>query len=177
MKMLKMATLTSALFFAGFIYADNVPASDTEIVSSIEKNFSDDKTTSNLKVIVGSKKGKVSLAGHVNTDEEASKLVEIAESTSGVKDVDSSKLQVSKSKHPLSDTEITAKVKGTYVRDKLFGDKPISVTGVKVETTNGVVYLTGDVETQVQASNAVKLAKKIKGVKRVDSKIEVKPAS
>ncbi len=74
----------------------------------------------------------------------------------------------------MSDTAITAKVKGMYVREKLFGDKDISVMGVNVETTNGVVYLTGTVENQLQADNAVKLAKSIHGVKKVESKLEVK---
>lgn len=35
-------------------------------------------------------------------------------------------------------------------------------------------YLTGDVDSPAQAKNAVKLARSIKGVKSVDSKLEVK---
>lgn len=84
---------------------------------------------------------------------------------------------VADSKNAMSDTGITTKVKGAFVKEKLFGDKEMSVTGVNVETVNGVVTLTGTVDTQAQADNAVKIAKTVDGVKQVNSKLEVKPAN
>lgn len=171
---MKVGILTAALLCSPLSYSASEHPSDSEIVASIKSELSANKTTSDLKVNVSSHSGVVTLDGKVNTDAEADKLIEIAGSMQGVNDVNTSHLTVVESKHDMSDTAITAKVKGMYVREKLFGDKDISVMGVNVETTNGVVYLTGTVENQLQADNAVKLAKSIHGVKKVESKLEVK---
>ena len=70
----------------------------------------------------------------------------------------------------MSDSMITAKVKEVFLRD----DK-VSVLSISVETDNGVVTLTGDVESKSEAHAAVRAAKKVKGVKKVVSKLVVEP--
>lgn len=170
----KALILASALLCCSLSYGAALHHSDSDISSGIQSQFAADKTTSDLNVKVSSKAGVVMLKGKINTDAEADKLIQIAASTQGVKDVNTSQLTVKESKHSMADTAITAKVKGAYVREKIFGDKDISVMGVNVETTNGIVYLTGTVETKSQADNAVKLAKSIHGVKKVESKLDVK---
>jgi hyperosmotically inducible protein len=174
---IKIIILTLVFLCCPLSNAGTLTPADAEIVSDINAKFAADNTTSDLKVKVSSHAAVVTLSGKVNTDEEADKLIQIAESTQGVKDVKTQNLTVKNSKHRMSDTVITAKVKGIYVREKLFGDKDIAVMGVSVETTNGIVYLTGTVETKTEADNAVKYAKSVKGVKKVVSKLEVKPAS
>jgi len=154
-------------------YADT--AADTAIVSAINTKFSAAKTTSDLGVQVSSDNGIVTLSGKVNTDIEAAELVQLAESVDGVKDVKTTDLTVIKSTQNMADTYITAKVKGTYLREKLFGDANNSQSNIGVETTNGIVYLTGTVATQSVADKAVQLAKSINDVKSVESKLEVKP--
>jgi len=72
-----------------------------------------------------------------------------------------------------SDTAITAKIKGLYISEKVFGDKDISVLGVSVETKNSVVYLKGHVTSEDQANNAVKIAKAVKGVSKVVFNLKV----
>lgn len=173
---LKAVVMASALLVAPLSFADVNTPSDSEIVSAIQSKIAADKTTSDLHVQVSSNNGVVTLSGKVHTDAEADKLVQIAESIQGVQDVDS-KLTDQKSKSFTNDSMITAKVKGMYVREKLYGDKDISVTGIKVITTNGTVYLTGNVDNQDQADNAVKLAKSVKGVKNVESKLVVQPSN
>lgn len=69
---------------------------------------------------------------------------------------------------------ITAKIKGVFIREKLFGDKPMYVTGIHVETKEGVVYLTGKADNQAQIDSAISLAKSIKGVMDVNSTVEIK---
>lgn len=152
-------------------------SSDAAITSTIQEKFAADKSVSDLKILVSSKSGIVTLGGKVNTDEEARKIIEIAESTPGVKDTDTSHLVIEESKQPIMDTFIIAKVNGAFAREKLFGDKDIAVMSINVDSKNGVVYLTGTASTKEQANNAVKIAKSIKGVKHVDSKIEVKPST
>lgn len=149
-------------------YSDQVGIN--EIKHRIERNA----LVSGLNIQVTSQDGKVSLTGEVNTDEEASTLIEIAESVPGTRDVLIDHLRVKKSSQPLADLAITAKVKGSFVREKLFGTAPISVMGIHVETKNGVVYLTGVADNQTQAENAMTLAKKVEGVKSVHPKITIK---
>jgi len=177
LNLIKMVIVTFTLLCCSLGYSATIQPSDSEIVSGIQSQFAADKTTSDLNVNVSSQSGVVKLKGKINTDVEASKLIQIAESVQGVSDVNTSALTVKESKNNMADTAITAKIKGLYIREKLFGDKDISVMGVNVETTNGIVYLTGTVDTKLQADNAVKLAKSIKGVKKVESKLEVNPAS
>jgi len=173
-KLFKTMVIVSTLSCCSFLYAADLSPTDADIVPTINSKFAADATTSNLKVNVTSNNGIVTLSGNVNTSVEVEKLIELSESVVGVKDVDAPMLTPKESTHSFNDAEITAKIKGTFVREKLFGDKDISVMDVKVTTTNGVVYLTGVVDNQAEADNAVKLAKSINGVKNVDSKLEVK---
>ena len=55
----------------------------------------------------------------------------------------------------------------SYVKTKLAGDRLATLTRVGVETNNGVVYLTGEVETAEQRSRIGSLASEVKGVKKV----------
>ena len=130
-------------------------------------------TVSGLNVVIMTDKGVVTISGNVDSDSQASTLVEIAQSTPGVKDVDASKLIVKDSKQPFADMLITSKIKGLYIQEKLFGTKDISAMSIHVETKDGDVYLTGNTENQMQADNAVSIAKSVSGVKSVKSDIKL----
>lgn len=175
MLFLKMALLCVTLFSASFVLAKqhHQPANDAAIVSTIENKIAADKTLHPTTIKIISKDGIVKLEGTAMTDHDASNIVEIAESTPGVRDTDTSELKVQESVQPMTDTYITAKVKGKFVREKLFGDKEVPVTRINVETKNGTVYLTGTVDSKKEAENAVKLAKSIEGVKKVEAKLDV----
>ena len=181
MKIINAMSLTFLMMiFSLFcpVYAEtSAQPTDAEIVSTIKSEISAEAALTGTNVSISSQAGRVTLSGNVNTDAEASKIVEIAESTTGVTGTDTTQLTVKESKQPWADTLITAKVKGIYIREKLLGDAPadaVAALGVHVETTNGIVYLSGAVDTEEQASNAVRLANSIEGVKSVQSKIEVK---
>jgi hyperosmotically inducible protein len=147
---------------------------DVTIVSEIVKEVKSEPSLSSYDIQVTSKNGIVTLIGNVNSDTEAATLIEIAESTTGVKDVDVSNLKVAMSNQPLTDVLITSKIKGLFIREKIFGDKNIPLTEINVTTNNGIVYLTGSASNQTQIDNAVNVAKKVKGVKEVVSKITIK---
>ena len=61
----------------------------------------------------------------------------------------------------------------SYVKTKLAEDRLVTLTRVGVETNNGVVYLTGEVETAEQRSHIGSLASQVKGVKRVVNNLQV----
>ena len=68
----------------------------------------------------------------------------------------------------IDDSYITSSVK-----TKLASDKLVSLTRVEVETNNGIVYLTGQVETAEQRSHIGSLASQVSGVKRVVNNLQV----
>jgi osmotically-inducible protein OsmY len=59
------------------------------------------------------------------------------------------------------------------VKTQLASDKMVSLTRVEVETNNGVVYLTGQVQTAEQRSHIGSVASQVKGVKRVVNNLQV----
>jgi hyperosmotically inducible protein len=173
---IKKACLISAVVLSTSSFAGTLTPADADIVAAIHAKFASDNSVAASKINITSHAGDVELTGKVDTDSEATKLIELAESVDHVKDVDSRHLTVLKSKHPLKDSAITAKVKGAFVREKLMGSAEVAVMAIAVETTNGVVYLTGIAESPEQIKNAVKIAKSVKGVKHVKSKVELKVA-
>ena len=68
----------------------------------------------------------------------------------------------------IDDSYITSSVK-----TKLASDKLVSLTRVEVETNNGVVYLTGQVQTAEQRSHIGSLASGVGGVKKVVNNLQV----
>ena len=59
------------------------------------------------------------------------------------------------------------------VKTQLASDKMVSLTRVEVETNNGVVYLTGQVQTAEQKSHIGSLTSQVKGVKKVVNNLQV----
>lgn len=70
---------------------------------------------------------------------------------------------------PVSDDTIFDKV-----RISLASDMDVRGGGLAVEVKDGVVTLAGTLENQMQKDKATKVAKKVKGVKKVVNNIEVK---
>lgn len=69
----------------------------------------------------------------------------------------------------IDDAAITTKVKSA-----LIADKEVSAFPVSVETTKGVVHLTGTAGTRTEADKAATIARGVAGVKAVVNKIQVK---
>lgn len=67
-----------------------------------------------------------------------------------------------------SDTAITSTINSRYVKDDL-----VSAFDVNVDTNRGIVTLYGNVPSQQAAQRAVELARTVKGVHRVQSKLTV----
>lgn len=147
--------------------ATTTPQEDKIINDKIKSLVAQSKALSTVNVDVRTDQGVVTLNGTVNSDSEASEFIELAQSVVGVKDVDTANLNIKGSQHPLADSIITAKVKGLFIREKIFGDKDIAAVNLSVETTDGVVYLTGYVDNDVQMQNAIKIAQSVNGVKKV----------
>lgn len=144
---------------------------DTTITHRVQNKIAMDPSLSVFKIKVETKKNTVYLSGTVNSDTDASAIVQLAQSIAGVKDVDTQLLKIKNSAQPFTDTSITAKVKGTFIREKIFGkDVP---PDLKVETNNGIVYLSGTAKSQHEINTAIDLAKSVTGVKKVESRLKL----
>lgn len=78
-------------------------------------------------------------------------------------------LALAADKKPLTDDMIS-----DYVRLRLAGDPDVKGGALAATSKDGVVTLTGTVETESQKNKATKLAKKVKGVKQVVNNLTLK---
>ncbi|MBF0370455.1 MAG: BON domain-containing protein [Magnetococcales bacterium] len=114
-------------------------------------------------------RGKVLLTGAAGSQEEIDEAVRIAKATRGVHEVDSElRVQHETALELAEDALISNRVKV-----KLLADTRVRGLDIKVETTKGVVYLTGLAQTVAERDQAVVLAREVPGVKEVVSYIEV----
>jgi hypothetical protein len=67
--------------------------------------------------------------------------------------------------HVMSDTWISTKVKSTFIYSS-----NVDAIDIDVSTSNGVVTLSGKVDSVAERALAIELAKNIRGVQSVDSK-------
>lgn len=68
----------------------------------------------------------------------------------------------------IDDASITAAVKA-----KLAGEKATTLTRIDVDTSRGVVYLTGIVENAAMKNRAAELARQVQGVRDVVNNLKV----
>lgn len=194
-KTLLAVMLTSAVA-TGSAYAENatmdkaqsgLESAGQKVDSSMNKvgNFMDDSTlTAKVKaalvdhesikstdISVKTDQKVVTLSGFVESQAQAEEAVKVAKSVEGVTSV-SDKLHVRDSKNTsvkgyAGDTAITSEVKA-----KLLADDIVPSRKVKVETTDGVVQLSGTVDSQAQSERAESIAKAIDGVKSVKNDLK-----
>lgn len=148
-------------------------ADDSGITAKVKKAFMDDKMLSAMDISVKTDKGVVALSGFVDSAEKKAHAVSVAKQVEGVKSVqDQLNLKDAKEgtvKGYMGDAATTAEVKA-----KLLGTKDMPSTSISVETVDGVVQLTGSVDTAAQIREAESVAKQVDGVKSVKNDLKVK---
>lgn len=147
---------------------------DSGITAKVKSALVDEKAIKSTDISVETEKGVVTLSGFVATQAKAEQAVSVAGRVEGVKSV-SDKLHVKDQatqsvKSYAGDTATTSELKA-----KLLADDIVPSRNVKVETTDGVVQLSGEVKTQAQSDRAESIAKAIDGVKSVKNDLAVKP--
>ncbi|MCX8957476.1 molecular chaperone OsmY [Erwinia psidii] len=146
---------------------------DSGVTAKVKAALVDNDAIKSSDISVKTHDGVVTLSGFVPSQDQAELAVAAAKKVEGVKSV-SDKLHVKDStKASVSgyagDSATTGKIKA-----KLLADDIVPSRNVKVETTNGVVQLSGTVKTQAQSERAEGIAKAIEGVKSVKNDITVK---
>ena len=145
---------------------------DSVITSKVRAALLGDDYVKSLDVKVETWKGEVMLSGFAGTTEQIERSVIVARAVPGVKNVNnklSLKQGVQTVGNKLDDSVITAGVKSAMLAD------PVMKSGaVAVVTRKGEVQLSGFVDTDVQLTRAVEVAKGVDGVSSVVNNLSIK---
>lgn len=144
---------------------------DSTITAKVKAALVDHESIKSTDISVKTDQKVVTLSGFVESQAQAEEAVNVAKGVDGVASV-SDKLHVRDSKNTsvkgyAGDTAITSEVKA-----KLLADDIVPSRKVKVETTDGVVQLSGTVDSQAQSERAESIAKAIDGVKSVKNDLK-----
>jgi len=88
-----------------------------------------------------------------------------------VRDKNNATLTPEDQKETKKDIKITAKIRQAVVRDKSLS---VDAQNAKIITRNGVVTLRGPVASEAESKKLQEIAKKIRGVVRVENQLENK---
>lgn len=146
---------------------------DSSITAKVKAALVDADDIKSTDISVETEKNVVTLSGFVESQAQAEKAVAVAKKVEGVTSV-SDKLHVRDGKEQSAkgyagDTATTSEIKS-----KLLADDIVPSRKVKVETTDGVVQLSGTVDSKAQSDRAESIAKAIDGVKSVKNDLKVK---
>ncbi len=150
---------------------------DSVITAKVKSQFVTNNNTKASSINVETHGGVVKLTGIVDSEPEAITAIQIAASTAGVKSVNTNNLHVNSdtgsSEQPVLDSYITAKIKGSFIRENLINNEDFPAGQIIVETKNGIVYLSGEVKNENQIKKAIEISKSIENVHKVISKLHV----
>jgi hyperosmotically inducible protein len=147
---------------------------DTVTTAAVKSALIADPATKAYQIDVETFKGTVQLNGFVDSAESKSRATEVAKKQKGVVAVRNnlnvkSAVADNSAERVVDDSAITTKVKTA-----LAGDPRTKAHQVNVETHNGVVQLSGFVDTPEAKVTAETLASNVDHVKSVDNEIDVK---
>jgi hyperosmotically inducible periplasmic protein len=170
---------------------------DAGITTAVKSRLAADEMVKAYQIDVDTNSRVVTLSGEVQTTIAKDQAMKLARETDGVRDV-VDKLSVSETVPTTGvldrdDTASgesagrkTAEAAGkagavvtdaamtSAVKSKLLADPDVSGLKIDVDTSNGVVTLTGDVATQAEAEAATRVARTTEGVRDVVSKLRVR---
>lgn len=144
---------------------------DSTITAKVKTALVDHESIKSTDISVKTDQKVVTLSGFVESQAQAEEAVKVAKGVEGVTSV-SDKLHVRDSKSTsvkgyAGDTATTSEVKA-----KLLADDIVPSRKVKVETTDGVVQLSGTVDSKAQSDRAESIAKAVDGVKSVKNDLK-----
>ncbi|HEI2547493.1 TPA: molecular chaperone OsmY [Escherichia coli] len=146
---------------------------DSAITAKVKAALVDHENIKSTDISVKTDQKVVTLSGFVESQAQAEEAVKVAKGVEGVTSV-SDKLHVRDGKESsvkgyAGDTATTSEIKA-----KLLADDIVPSRKVKVETTDGVVQLSGTVDSQAQSDRAESIAKAVDGVKSVKNDLKTK---
>ncbi|HSN70961.1 MAG TPA: BON domain-containing protein [Steroidobacteraceae bacterium] len=149
-------------------------ATDAAVTAKVKAELAADPIAKAHQIDVETHGGVVQLNGFVDSEENRKAAAQVAANVSGVVEVKNN-LEVRGDETAgaiVDDTVITAKVKSALVENDT-----TKAHEINVESQDGVVQLSGFVDSEAQKSKAAEIARDIEGVTSVRNQIDVKPGS
>jgi len=145
---------------------------DAALLTNVKSALVANKVTDAGEINVDVNRGTVKLAGFVDTEKEKSAAGEVARNVKGVQTVQNDIAVQTKNESAgdyIDDSILTAKVKTALIENS-----ETKAHQINVETTQGVVQLSGFVDNAAAKTAATNVAKSVTGVKNVKNELSVK---
>lgn len=146
---------------------------DSTITAKVKAALVEHNSIKSTDISVETENKVVTLSGFVESQVQAEEAVSVAKGVEGVSSV-SDKLHVRDSKEQTVESYAGDTATTSEIKAKLLADESVPSRKIKVETTNGVVQLSGTVDSQTQRERAESIAKAVDGVKSVKNDLNVK---
>jgi len=143
---------------------------DSAITTKVKAAILKEDSLKSSEINVETFKGVVQLSGFVSSQAGINKAVEVTRNVKGVKSVTNSmRLKQEETGGYFDDATITTKVKAAILKEG-----SLKSSEINVETSKGVVQLSGFVNSQADIDKAVEVTRNIKGVKSVVNSMRLK---
>jgi len=140
-------------------------SNDSDIAKAIERRLSFDQGINSSNVVVETKEGIAILSGSVDNILASERAIEIAQTIKGVRSV-IDMININPVKR--EDEEIRSDILYAIKLDPI-----IESLNIDAKVTDGMITLTGTVDSFVQKIMVEKVVKGVKGIKSVDNKIAI----
>jgi hyperosmotically inducible protein len=147
---------------------------DTWITTKIQAQYFADNDVKARYVNVSTRDGVVTLKGRVDSDNAREQALQIAKNTDGVRTVQDH-LMVGPATTATGSEQIDAAWITTKIQARYFSEPDVNGRDLDVSTVNGVVTLSGQLDTEQQKALALSIARTTDGVTRVEDRIVVQP--
>lgn len=139
---------------------------DTVITTAVKAKVLGEKGLSSLDISIKTEDGIVTLSGKVDTAEHSRLAGRTVKQVKGVRQVVNN-LQVGGETSQSIGEYFDDSVITTGVKTKILGEKGLSSLDINVKTKDGIVTLSGKVDTAEHSRLATRTADKVKGVRQV----------
>lgn len=150
---------------------------DSWLTTKIQAQYFADDDIKARFINVSTRDGVVTLSGRVESAESKQQALQIAQNTDGVREIqDHLVIGLAQARDGSSAPEqMDAAWITTKIQAKYFADPSVNGRDINVTTTNGVVTLSGRVDSEQAKQQAVAIARGTDGVARVDDRLAVQP--
>ena len=177
---------------------DLVSREDSVITTDVRNKATEDEMLRGMIFDVVTKDGVVTITGTVVSQSQADRIVELAKKTPGVVSVtnqlkivpdegldagsptlqergeivEQGEKELDEAADISGDARILNEIKAKFAADDL-----VKSRGIRTESTEGVVVLTGTVRTREEEEQVIRLANSVPGVREVRSEIVIDPST
>jgi len=146
---------------------------DSVLTSRVKIALIDDPVTKAGQINVETYRGVVQLGGFVDNAQQKAQATKVARSVTGVKEVRND-LLISTKPHATAGQDYDDSMLTASVKTKLTEDSETKAHQINVGTQQGVVQLTGFVDSTAMKTKAGEIARSVEGVKAVRNDLEIR---